>query len=284
MVNTPTRPVIRYYGGKWKIAEWIIQFFPEHNCYVEPFGGAASVLLRKKPARVEIYNDLSSEMVNLFRVLRDPEKAAQLRLQLELTPYSREEWLACYPVSSNEIEQARRTIVLASMSYNLSKVMMRQSNGFRSSSSGHHRLPQDFQNATHALQSVTARMKGVIIENKDAVSIMQQHDRRSTLHYVDPPYLSDLRADKRNRYQFEAMSVESHADLSVALKDLKGYVVLSGYPCAAYSEWYESAGWQAYSIQAVIGAATPGKSVRTEVLWLNPRAAAAQKQLQLFTT
>ena len=91
---TPTRPIIRYYGGKWKIADWVISFFPEHRCYVEAFGGAGSVLMKKKPARVEVYNDLSNEMVNLFRVLRDRDQAAELKRLLDLTPYSRAEWLS----------------------------------------------------------------------------------------------------------------------------------------------------------------------------------------------
>ncbi len=239
--------------------------------------------MKKKPARVEIYNDLSNEMVNLFQVLRDPERSAELRRLLDLTPYSRQEWLDCYPLSDDPIEQARRTVVLATMSHNPSKVMMRQSNGFRSSSTGHHRLPQDFQSLTANLEIITARLKDVIIENRDAVSVMKQHDRSTTLHYVDPPYLEALRADKRNKYQVEALTAESHYEISVALKKMKGFVVLSGYPCPQYEEWYEAAGWQPYSIQAVTGAATPGKSVRTEVVWLNPRAAEAQKQLQLFT-
>jgi DNA adenine methylase len=84
-----TRPVIRYYGGKWKLADWVISHFPKHRCYVEAFGGAASVLMKKKPSRVEVYNDLSDEVVNLFQVLRDPGTAKELRRRLSLTPFSR---------------------------------------------------------------------------------------------------------------------------------------------------------------------------------------------------
>lgn len=276
---TPTRPIIRYYGGKWKIADWVISFFPEHRCYVEAFGGAGSVLMKKKPARVEVYNDLSNEMVNLFRVLRDRDQAAELKRLLDLTPYSRAEWLSAYEWSDDPVEQARRTIVLATMSHNPSKVMRRKANAFKSPSSGHYRTPHQFQSYTEEIWAFTARLKEVIIECRDATKVMKQHDRDTTLHYVDPPYLGALRTDGRNLYQKEMYSDEDHESLAKCLRSLKGYVILSGYPCDQYREWYEAYGWKPFSMKAITGAATRGKSERTEVVWLNPRCADAQKQL-----
>lgn len=285
MNKTPTRPALRYYGGKWKLSDWIISHFPspqEYKTYVESFGGAMSALLKKPPSRVEIYNDMSQEIVNLFRVLRDREQSAELRRLLDLTPYSRAEWLSCYALSSDPVEQASRTIVLAAMSHNPSKALTRKSNGFRSSSAGHHRLPQDFRAYTKALSEITARLKEVVIECRDYRSIMTQHDSPTTLHYLDPPYLGNLRADSRNTYQHELFTQKDHEALADFAKTMKGFVVLSGYESPKYMDWYGESGWSSFSTQAVTGSAVKGKSKRTEVLWLNPKAAAAITQKTLF--
>lgn len=87
-------PAIRYHGGKFRLAPWIIEQMPDHVCYVEPFGGAAGVLLQKPRSYAEVYNDLDSEVVNLFRVLRDPELNQRLQEVCALTPYSRDEFRA----------------------------------------------------------------------------------------------------------------------------------------------------------------------------------------------
>ncbi|MGR5308086.1 DNA adenine methylase [Vibrio mediterranei] len=89
-------PVLRYHGGKYRLSKWLYGFFPVHSTYVEPYGGAASVLLRKARSHGEIYNDLDQDIFNLFCVLRDKESVERLVELCQLTPYSRDEFKLAY--------------------------------------------------------------------------------------------------------------------------------------------------------------------------------------------
>lgn len=111
LVAEVTRPVLRWHGGKFLLAPWVISHFPKHRIYVEPFGGAASVLLQKPRSYGEVYNDLNGDVVNLFQVLRDPELALTLANMLRLTPFSRVEFKLSYVPADCQVERARRLVV-----------------------------------------------------------------------------------------------------------------------------------------------------------------------------
>jgi hypothetical protein len=112
-----TRPAVRWYGGKFRLAPWIIAHCPPHRIYVEPFGGGGSVLLRKPRAYAEVYNDLDDWIVNLFKVLRDRTKSTRLIELLRLTPFARVEFEEADTATSDDVENARRLIVRAFMGF-----------------------------------------------------------------------------------------------------------------------------------------------------------------------
>lgn len=268
-INAPSRPLIRYHGGKWKLAPWIIKHFPEHRVYVEPFGGGGSVLMIKARSHAEVYNDLDSELVNLFRVARD--QGAALCEALHLTPFSREEFDLSFLPSSDSLEQARRTVVRAYQGFGSSltrrtKEGRVERTGFRCNSNRSGTTPaQDWRNYPDALEAIVARLQGVVIEHREALEVMQQHDAPSTLHYVDPPYVAETR-DAGSDYRYE-MTGADHCQLAEALRSLRGAVVLSGYPCALYDDLF--ADW----VRVEKRAYADGARERVEVLWLNPACA-----------
>lgn len=303
------RPALRYHGGKWLLGPWIISHFTVHRTYVEPFGGGASVLLRKARCFAEVYNDLDGEIVNLFRVIRD--SGPELCQALMLTPFARDEFELTYFHSENPVEQARRTVLRASAGFGSNFLRPKKNGtgivrtGFRANTSrsgttpahnfnggmnlemARRTLVRAFQGTANGaatmkstgfkantararavewcgmaenLAKVTARLSGVVIENRPAMQVMAAHDRPDTLHYVDPPYPHSTR-NAGHDYRHE-MTDEQHRELAAFLRGLKGAVVLSGYTCPLYDELF--ADWQRHEKKTFADGARP----RVEVLWV----------------
>jgi DNA adenine methylase len=266
----PKRPVLRYFGGKWLLGPWIISKLPPHNVYVEPFGGAASVLMRKPRSYAEVYNDLCGEIVGLFRVLQDRAQADELERRLRLTPFARDEFNLAYEPAADPIEKSRRLIIRAYMGFGSGgHSMASPKTGFRANSNRSGTTPaHDWANFPDEIKEFTARLAGVVIENRDAIEVMKQQDSEDTLHFLDPPYVHATRGTKHS-YNFE-MTNDQHAELCEFIKTLKGMVILCGYE----NKIYESLGW---AREARVSLAD-GARERKEILWFNPAAERAQAQ------
>jgi DNA adenine methylase len=227
------------------LAPWIAAHFPDHQVYVEPFGGGGSVLLRKPRCYAEVYNDLDGEMVNLFRVMRD--QGARLRAEIALTLYSRAEFALSYEPAAEPVEQARRTLVRSFQGFS-SAAASGEPTGFRANSNRSGSTPAtDWQRYPNAMPALMERLRGVVIEQRDALAVCQAHDSADTLHYVDPPYVHDTRSNKRRStgtgraYRHE-MSAADHQRVAEGLRQLEGTVVVSGYRCDLYDDLYGD--WQ----------------------------------------
>lgn len=274
-----SRPIIRYHGGKWLLAPWIIAHMGSHHTYVEPFGGGGSVLLRKPRSYAEIYNDLDGDVVNLFRMARD--HGEELRRLLQLTPFAREEFDASYEPSPDPLERARRMVVRSLQGFG-SAAASGERTGFRSSSTRTGTSPAvDWRNYPDALVATIDRLQGVVVESRDALEVMAYHDRPETLHYVDPPYVHSTRSDKVRHndtgksYRHE-LTDDQHQRLAEFLLGLRGKVLLSGYRCPLYDELF--AGWHRVERHAF----ADGARERIECLWLNDAARRGLAQLDIF--
>lgn len=258
-MNAVTRPVLRWHGGKWLLAPWIISHMPDHRVYVEPFGGAASVLMRKHRSYAEIYNDLDDDVVNLFRVLRG-HRSADLVRDLRLTPFAKSEFEAAYGDCDDDVERARRLIVRSCMGFG-SNGHARKT-GFRSNSNRSGTTPaRDWANYPDQLRAIVERLQGVVVTKSDALQVMESHDGPGTLHYVDPPYVPETR-DKGTDYRHE-LTFDQHVELLEFLRGLTGRVMLSGYPCDLYDK--ALSGWTRVERRAL----ADGARERTEVIWMN---------------
>lgn len=257
----PTRPALRYFGGKWRLADWIVSHLPEHRVYVEPFCGAASVLFKKPRSYAEVINDIDESVYNFFQCLRDPLTAIELQKQLVATPFARREFELAHVWHPDRIENARRLVIRSFMGFGADSVTNIESKtGFRSNSNRNGTTPAHaWLNYPQQIEAFCNRLRGVVIENTDAFRLMESHDGNETCFYIDPPYHTDTR--RSGRYKFE-FSNDDHVRLIERIQSLKGSVVISGYQ----HPLYENLGWRKITKEARADKA--GK--RIECLWVKP--------------
>lgn len=262
------RPALRYHGGKFKIAPWIISHFPPHECYVEPFGGAAGVLLRKPAVPFEIYNDLDGEVVRFFRVLRDHTE--ELIRRIELTPWSREEQRLSFEPTEDDLEAARRFYVRSWQTIGGPRTSCQSGWRVFKSNSGFQPKLSLWKQVDH-LRVIVERLKGVQIENQDALKVIRRFGAPDVLIYADPPYLESVRSGSwRKRAYYHEMTDEDHRELAEVLRASPAMVIISGYASELYDELY--GGWR---VESRAARTDRGKDV-VERLWMSPNTPAPQ--------
>jgi DNA adenine methylase len=263
---TIIRPPLRWHGGKFRLASWVIAHFVAHLNYVEVFGGAAGILLRRKRAKVEVYNDLDEQVVGFFRVLRDAELCQRLIRLVDMTPFSRAEFELSYAAAAEPVEAARRFVVRCFMGHGTCSVDPRDSNGFRSCDirSGKS-YAREWAGVPAAIAAAADRLQGVTIEHMDFRKLIPKFDAPETLFYIDPPYLMSTRNAGGKGYVHE-MDAEAHRQLGWLMQNIKGKAVVSHYPHPMYDEMY--AGWHKVE-KATTANGQRGAVPRTECLWMN---------------
>lgn len=230
---------INWYGGKYYMAKDIISLFPEHHMYVEGFGGAGHVLFRKERSNMEVYNDLHSGLYLVFKYIRECNE--EFLRSVTLTPYSRKEfensknWIE----EDDEIEKARKFYIRTMQS-------VATNGGWCYAKSKSRRgmcqsVSRWLGNVDENMLSAMERLREVQIENLDVFDLILKYDKEDTLFYLDPPYISDTRGQKKS-YMYE-MSNEKHEELVDLLLKVKGKVVLSGYDHPIYNKLLEK-GWK----------------------------------------
>jgi DNA adenine methylase len=281
-----TAPVLLpWYGGKSRIASWVIEHLPAHGVYVEPFGGSMAVLLAKPPSIVEVYNDVDEGLVNFWRVVRDPAMCAELRIRLSLTPYSRAEhaWSrGTWRLVEDDVDRAARWWVSIRQAFGA----IQTTTGWsftKSPGKGISREVSKFLGAIdRTLPAVHERIRGIQIEHADWRKMFDRYDTEDALFYCDPPYVMATRK-KRGVYLHEVVD-EDHRNLVARLLEIRGAAVVSGYDHPLYAP-LASAGWKVRRRRVFCKVTVSrGEDVvrrrrgarRTEVLWIKPSTKAAK--------
>lgn len=255
--------IFKYPGAKWRIAQWIVDFFHPHKSYLEPFGGSLAVLYNKPRSPIETVNDLDGDIVNLFRwIKQDPERLAR---EVYLTPYARQAYEEAFHSQKTETDSLQRAVNLL--------IYLEMGHGFRTTGEkvgwkndvqGREKAyaVTSWCNAPQRIISAAERLRGVQIENRPAIDLIRRFNFKDVLIYIDPPYVLSTRKNKKI-YRHE-MSEPDHIDLITAAKAHKGPVLISGYDGPLYNELLK--GWHREETTSMTQ-----NNIRkgTEVLWMN---------------
>jgi DNA adenine methylase len=259
-------------GGKHYLAQKIIALFPPHLHYVEPYFGGGAVLLAKDPEGVsEVVNDLNMELSRFWAALQDAEVFAEVHRRLTITPFSEVEWEVATlsrPDTGKLIVDAVNFFIRCRMSMSgrmknfapLSRTRIRR---------GMNEQVSAWMNCVDGLPAVHARLRRVVILNRDALDVIQQQDGPQTLYYLDPPYLHKTRATV-GEYGAEEMTTDHHIELLMLLSKVKGKFLLSGYRSKLYNSEARRNGWNCHEFDIANHAASGALKRRmTECVWTN---------------
>ncbi|GGX33321.1 DNA adenine methylase [Pigmentiphaga litoralis] len=209
------QPIIPWIGGKRRLADRILPFFPRHKCYVEPFAGGAALFFLRPPAEVDVLNDVNGELVNLYRIVQHHLEEFVRQFKWALSSRQVFKWLqATRPETLTDIQRAARFYYL-------------QQNAFGGKVDG-----QTFGTATTAppglnllrleetLSAAHLRLSGAYIENLPWQDCVDRYDRPHTLFYMDPPYWQTVGYGVPFPYsEYEAMAEK--------MRSLKGKAIVS---------------------------------------------------------
>jgi len=281
-MNKLTSP-IKFHGGKFVLAQWIISHFPQHIHYVEPYFGGGNVLLQKPDEWIEghseVVNDLDYGLSMFWRTLRSPGAFEDFKRIVEATPFSQTEFKKSGPiVHANNISLSLHEKAAA---FFIRNRQSRQGLGKDFSTITRNRIRRGMNEqvsawltAIEGLPEIHDRLKRVVIFNDDALSVIKHQDDRQSLFYCDPTYLhkdedgTSIRVTTSD-YKHE-MTLEDHVNLLDVLSMIKGKFILSGYPSKLYARYAKLCNWS-YA-EKEVKASSSSKKVkdkRMECLWMN---------------
>jgi len=213
--------LLKRFGSKARVARRLIELLPEHNTYVEVFGGTAIVLIMKPISPVEVYNDIDGELVNFFTVLR--ERPNELIARCFLQPYAftdfrkyRSEYMSETP-PNDPVERAARYMFLVNSAFKFQDLRSGTFATYIAGSRWKSSPARRWASKVGKLIAVAVRLRDVIIENRDFEEIINIYDRPETVFFCDPPYTQGL----------FSWDFSEHLRLARCLKGIKGKFLLT---------------------------------------------------------
>jgi len=275
-----------WFGGKsnWQLPH-ILRVLPRTPVFVEPYGGAGSVILSKEPVEVEVYNELDERLVNLMNAIKDPVRFHKLYHRAYFSLYSREEFVKALDIMANsndEDDKAYAFFILQNQGYGgISTLPGHWGRAFTSDKSVAKKV-RTFYLRVDRIPRQHERLQNINIYEKDALDIIAAYDSIHTCMYLDPPYTPKSRVNKKV-YKVD-QDAEHHKKLVKLILNCDSAIILSGYKDELYNP-LEKAGWDKIERNTAASSSARNRGMktlgtgsllkhvpRTEVVWRNQRA------------
>lgn len=255
--------LLTYYGGKQKLAPYIIELIPRHVLYAEPFAGGAAVFFHKRISRVEVLNDTNGELMNFYKVVKT--RFDELYQWVNITLHSREQhqhaWIIySYPELFDDVKRAWAVWVLSMQGFS---GQLNSTWGFDvtdNTTSKKNRISRQEFTLKYA-----RRLEGVQLENADAVYIINSRDHEDAFFYCDPPYYNS------HLGHYKGYTKDDFIRLLDTLQGIKGKFLLSSYPSKVLEEYTNRNGWsqQRFEQHVTVNIKSGNPKPKTEVLTAN---------------
>ncbi|WP_417522225.1 DNA adenine methylase [Marinobacter sp.] len=178
-----TLPIIKWMGGKRRLADRILPLYPSHECYVEPFAGGAALFFMKPASEVEVINDINGELINLYRVVQNHLEEFVRQFKWALSSRQVFKWLQdTRPETLTDIQRAARFYYLQQSAFG-GKITGQTYGTATTQAPGLNLLRIE-----ESLSAAHLRLAQTYIENLPWDECVRRYDREHTLFYLDPPY------------------------------------------------------------------------------------------------
>jgi len=210
--TTTLKSPIWWVWWKSKLSKEVISLFPKHKHYVEVFGGGLSIFFKKHPSKLETINDINSELINLYRIIKTKPKTLSDELNNMLI--SREIF---NKIKIKEYKPKNNIERSAYFYYLISQSFWSKGDNFAMSTKSW-RKPKSIYKSFFKWSK---RFKFVVIENMSFEKIISKYDSDKTFFYLDPPYYD---YEKYYKWGFKK---SQHLLLRDSLKNIKWKFLLS---------------------------------------------------------
>ncbi len=253
------RSPMPHIGGKWTCLPHILPRLPQDSKkFVDVFGGGGSVILARKHANIEIYNDLDSNLYNFFNVVKflslsfldrleflyqvSPQEFGQLKDFVAGKPFKQNYLQRESEVARKRLTGEQLTEILALLkrkfefddvnraaAYFLTKKLSYASNG----KSYQATTAFNLEGVSRDISRLSNRLKSIGLENRDYKKVHASHDHPDTLIYFDPPYYGT------EKMYIEVFTMDDHYQLFEIIKNSKSRILLSYNDCEFIRDLYK---------------------------------------------